>query len=140
MPHGRFIRAYGHYTTPNCLYGRLLASLISRVIRGMLLLDNQNTDLRLPLPTNRKKQEKEKQVRMVITIITCRLVLDIRAHMHTGNDVTHGPHILTALPMEHRNWATQRRTVDGVVVGSGWQKLVLKTACARYYATLAWPG
>ena len=32
MPHGRFIRAYGHYTTPNCIYGRLLASLISRVI------------------------------------------------------------------------------------------------------------
>ena len=60
---------------------------------------------------------------IIIIIITCRLVLDIRAHMHTGNDVTHGPHILTALPMEHRNWATQRRTVDGVVVGSGWQKL-----------------
>jgi hypothetical protein len=32
MPHGRFIWAYGHYTTPNCIYGRLLASLISRVI------------------------------------------------------------------------------------------------------------
>jgi hypothetical protein len=32
MPHGRFIWAYGHYTTPNCQYGRLLACLISRVI------------------------------------------------------------------------------------------------------------
>ena len=46
-------------------------------------------------------------------IITCRLVLDIRTHMHTGSDVTHGPHVLTALPIEHRKWATQRRTVDG---------------------------
>ena len=35
MPHGRFIWAYGHYTTPNCLYGRLLACLISRVIDRM---------------------------------------------------------------------------------------------------------
>ena len=25
--------------------------------------------------------------------------------MHTGSDVTHGPHIRTALPIEHRNWA-----------------------------------
>ena len=33
-----------------------------------------------------------------ITIITCRLVLDIRAHMHTGSDVTHGLHILFFIP------------------------------------------
>ena len=32
MPHVRFIWVYGHYTTPNCLNGRLLACLISRVI------------------------------------------------------------------------------------------------------------
>jgi hypothetical protein len=55
---------------------------------------------------------------MSIIIITCRLVLDIRAHMHTGSDVTHGPHIRTALPMEHRKWATQRRrTVDDMAYG-----------------------
>ena len=35
---------------------------------------------------------------VVIMIITCGLVLDIRAHMHTGSDETHGPHIRTALP------------------------------------------
>jgi hypothetical protein len=37
MPHGRFIWAYGHwhYTTPNCHNGRLLASLISRVIDAL---------------------------------------------------------------------------------------------------------
>jgi hypothetical protein len=47
-------------------------------------------------------------------IITCRLVLDIRAHMHTGSDVTHGPHIRTALPIEHRKWAhLQFRRLDG---------------------------
>jgi hypothetical protein len=32
MPHGRFIWAYEHYTTPSCIYGRVLAWLISRVI------------------------------------------------------------------------------------------------------------
>jgi hypothetical protein len=49
MPHGRFIWTYGHYTTPNCQYGRLLACLISRVIHGatgrrisaLLLLSHQ---------------------------------------------------------------------------------------------------
>ena len=60
--------------------------------------------------------------------------------MHAGNDVTHGPHILTALPMEHRNWATQRRTVDGVVRLKGWQKLLWKTAYANRAATFAGPG
>jgi hypothetical protein len=44
MLHGRFIWSYGHYTTPNCLYGRLLAYLISRVIGWLvgtkLLLQN----------------------------------------------------------------------------------------------------
>jgi hypothetical protein len=44
-------------------------------------------------------------VHLRLLIITCRLVLDIRAHMQTGSGVTHGPHIRTALPMEHRNWA-----------------------------------
>ena len=45
MPHGRFIRAYGHYTTPNCIYGRLLASLISRVIRPMWESASQESSL-----------------------------------------------------------------------------------------------
>jgi hypothetical protein len=40
---------------------------------------------------------------VIIYIITCRLVFYIRAHMHTRSDVAHGPHIRTALPIEHRN-------------------------------------
>jgi hypothetical protein len=58
----RFIWAYGHYTTPNCQYGRLLACLISRVIccpfghgidksllRVVITLAHVNINSRLPI-------------------------------------------------------------------------------------------
>jgi hypothetical protein len=75
----------------------------------------------------------------ILIIITCRLVLDIRAHMYTGSDVTHGPHIRTALPIEHRKWALMEHNRRGGQM-KRLAETCLKTACANRAATFASPG
>jgi hypothetical protein len=83
MPHGRFIWAYGHYTTPNCHYGSLLACLISRVIscsNALYYCDVLNTmhdHALLFCPAELQKKQ-------INAVISSELLLPSHSHWNTN--------------------------------------------------------